>query len=163
MKDTCKCFGCKQEFRKEELVKYFSFSGKTSNWYCPKCLEEKQSRERFSDKACQIFGIKSPGPRIWAERKRLMNTYGYTDDIIIDCLDYIYNVQHVRKLSESLCLITPTNVEKMMKYKKEQEYQQNVIAETAAKQNIKVIFSRETENVGRKKEKLNPDDFLYDG
>lgn len=117
-----KCYGCKQEFRSEELVYYASPLAKSGYNYCPKCLEEKMARERFSDKVCQIFGIKTPGPRIWTERKRIQEKYGYTDDVIADCLDYIYNVEHMEKLSESLFMVTPVTVERMKKYKKRKEY-----------------------------------------
>ena len=72
-----KCYGCKQEFRSEELVYYASPTANTGYNYCPKCLAEKQARERFSYKVCSIFGLKAPGPRIWTERKRLYEKYGY--------------------------------------------------------------------------------------
>ncbi len=117
-----KCYGCKQEFRSEELVYYASPLAKSGYNYCPKCFEEKMARERFSDKVCQIFGIKTPGPRIWTERKRIQQRYGYTDDTIVDCLEYIYNVEHMEKLSESLFMVTPVTVERMKKYKQRKEY-----------------------------------------
>ena len=56
------------------------------------CYEDNIEREKFSNKVCEIFGIKSPGPVIWTQRKKLRDTYGYTDSAIIDCLEYIYNV-----------------------------------------------------------------------
>ena len=86
MRLTRKCAGCKQEFRKDELIQYATLSGKTTYWYCKDCYEEKLAREKFSNKICEIFGIKSPGPRIWTERKRLRDKYGYTDNTIIECL-----------------------------------------------------------------------------
>lgn len=54
------------------------------------------------------------------ERKRLITQYGYTDSTIMDCLDYLYNVLKMKVLSKSLCLVTPTNIERMKKYKREQ-------------------------------------------
>lgn len=92
MRLTKLCHGCKQSFRKSELIDYASPGAKTMYSYCSKCLEEKHSRENFSNKVCSIFGIKTPGPLIWTQRKRLQDTYGYTDDIIVECLDYLYNV-----------------------------------------------------------------------
>ena len=89
MKLTRKCHGCGQDIFKDEMIQYSTLSGKTSYWFCKTCYEEKMARERFQDKVCQIFGIKSPGPLIWTQRKRLQDTYGYTDDAIVDCLDYI--------------------------------------------------------------------------
>lgn len=161
MKFTRKCAGCKESFRKEELVEYFSLSGKSSLWYCKKCLEEKQARERFSNKVCEIFGIKAPGPRIWTERKRLMNTYGYTDDAIINCLDYIYNVQHKDKLSESLALVTPTSMMEMKIWKSKQKAQAEsitaAIVNTENKEYIVPITERKKE-----RKKTNLEDGLFD-
>ena len=68
---TRKCAGCKQDFRKDELIQYSSITGKTSYWYCKNCYEEKLSREKFVNKVCEIFGLKSPGPLIWTQRKQL--------------------------------------------------------------------------------------------
>jgi hypothetical protein len=118
---TKQCFECKEQFRIEELVDYAGPRAKVMHSYCPNCLKEKQSRDKFSDKVCTIFGLKSPGPRIWTERKRIIQNYGYTDDIIIDCLDYIYNVEKKKKLAESLCLVKPPIVDKMMRYKRSKE------------------------------------------
>ena len=114
------CFVCKEKFRREELIDYAAIGTKTMHSYCPKCFKEKKNKERFSDKVCSIFGLNSPGARIWTERERLQKTYGYTDDIIIDCLDYIYNVEKQRKTVKSLCLIIPPMVDKMLQYKKSQ-------------------------------------------
>ena len=94
MQITRKCAGCKQDIRKDEMIQYATPSGKTTYWFCKSCYEEKLEREKFQNKVCQIFGIKSPGPVIWTQRKRLRDTYGYTDEVIVDCLDYIYNVEN---------------------------------------------------------------------
>ena len=161
MRLTHQCYGCKESFLKSSMVKIFSASGRTSQWYCPKCADEKHAREAFSDKVCQIFGIKTPGPRIWTERKRLQNTYGYTDNIIINCLDYIYNVKKMKKLSESLALIKPLMVEEMMAYQKREEFNNNKIIaamNTEMKEYIVPLPKRKE----KKKEKMNPDDYLFD-
>lgn len=44
---TRKCFGCKEDIRKDEMIQYSSLSGKTSHWYCRSCYEERMERERF--------------------------------------------------------------------------------------------------------------------
>ena len=160
MKLTRVCAGCKQDFRKTEMIEYFSASGKTSNWYCPKCLEEKRARERFSNKVCQIFGIKAPGPVIWTQRKRLMNEYGYTDDTIVDCLDYIYNVEKIKKLSESLYFVKPDMMEKMRKWKSEQAAKAGSLA-AAMNTEMKTYLVPVQENTTKKHE-TNIDDGLFD-
>lgn len=121
MKFTRKCYGCKEDFRKDELVQYFSASGKTSQWYCKDCLAQRLSRDNFSTKVCQIFGIKTPGPLIWTQRKNLINTYGYTDESIIDCLEYLYHVEKRSTLQESLGLVAPWSMEKAKQWKKAQK------------------------------------------
>lgn len=155
------CYACKQKFKKEELVDYASEGAKTLHSYCLKCLKEKQEKDRFSQKVCSIFGIKAPGPRIWTERKRLIDTYGYTDNIIIDCLDYIYNVQGRKKLSDSLCLVNPSAVEKMLKYKKEKDVKAKMLVQ-AAKNETKDYIVPIKENTSSFKTNWEPDDWLED-
>ena len=119
-----KCFGCKEEFRREELVGYAGLNSNTLHNYCPKCLKEKQSKDYFSSQVCKIFKLKAPGPRIWKERQRIQEKYGYTDEVIIDCLDYIYNIEKYKIYVESLCLVEPVMVEKMKAYKRQQQQKQ---------------------------------------
>ncbi len=161
MKLTRKCYSCKEEFRKEEMIQYTSYSGKTTHWFCRDCYEDKISRENFSNKVCQIFGIKAPGSRIWAERKRLQEKFGYTDSSIIDCLDYVYNVEGKKKISESLCLVNPVTMAKTMQYKRTQAAKAELLAQSAKQEKKEYIVPiQEVEN--RKKNILNPDDFLDD-
>ncbi len=161
MKITRKCFGCGQDVHKSEMIEYSSLSGKTSHWYCKNCYEEKLARERFQLKVCSIFGIKSPGPRIWTERKRLQNTYGYTDDAIVDCLDYIYNVKKMDKLTESLTLINPRSMEEMKKWRAVKKAQAGGIAASIANTEMKEYIAPVRENRTKKKE-INLDDALLD-
>ena len=161
MQLTRKCAGCGESFRKTEMVQYFSPSGKTSNWYCPKCLEEKQARERFANKVCQLFGIKAPGPVIWTQRKRLQNEYGYTDDSIIDCLDYIYNVSKKDKLSESLALVGPRSMANMKAWRADRQARASSIAAAIANTETHEYVVPVKENTSKKKE-INLDDALLD-
>ena len=161
VRPTHKCHECGEIFRTEDMVNYATPRSKTAYWYCNKCHQLKVARDNFSDKVCTIFGIKSPGPRIWKERQRLQETYGYTDNILIDCLDYIYNVEKTKKLSESLCLINPILVDKVMKYKKQQSLKNMKLAQAA---NIKtkeyVVPIEENVEINRKKVIYDPDDWL---
>lgn len=161
MQLTRVCFGCKEKFRKEELVEYASAAATIPHWYCPKCLQDKQEREMFSNKVCQIFGIKSPGPRIWAERKRLQNTYGYTDGVIIDCLEYIYNVRHYKKLSESLALVTPAMVSYMKKWKSSENTKSGGII-AAMNKPLEHVEVEIEENTTSNKKEINFDDYFDD-
>ena len=161
MKLTRKCYGCKQDINKDEMIQYSTLSGKSSYWYCKQCYEERVARERFQLKVCQIFGIKAPGPRIWTERKRLMETYGYTDDAIVDCLDYIYNVEHRDKLTESLALVGPKSMTNMKSWRAFKKAQAGGIAAAIANTEMKEYLAPVRENKTKKKE-INLDDALLD-
>ena len=141
MRKVKQCYGCKVQFRREELIDYAAPGTKTMHSYCAKCSGEKHAREAFANKVCTIFGLKSPGPRIWKERERLQNNYGYTD--------------------ESLCLVQPYMVEKMMRYKATKEHEAANIAR-AAQTEVKEYIVPIKENTNVKKESWNPDDWLED-
>lgn len=158
---TRKCAGCKQEILKDEMIQYTSLSGKTSCWLCKECYEDKLSREKFQMKVCEIFGIKSPGPLIWTQRKRLRNTYGYTDDAIVDCLEYIYKVKHMKILKESLGLVNPRSMEEMKKWRAGKNAQASGIAAAIANTETKEYIVPIRENT-RKREEINLDDALLD-
>ena len=160
MRQTLKCYSCKDDFPREQVVSYASPGAKTMYNYCPKCLMEKQSRDRFSIKVCQIFGLKNPGPRIWTERKRLIETYGYTDDVIIDCLDYIYSIEKKKKLAESLFLVNPPTVERMMRWKRSKQTEANILAAAYTSTETREHVVSIQENKRHNKEILNADDFL---
>ena len=137
------CCMCKEKFRREELIDYAAPGTKTMLSYCTKCLKEKQAREAFSNKVCMIFGLKSPGPRIWSERKRLQDTYGYTDETIINCL------------------VQPYMVEKMMRYQACQKREAaNIVQATQGKVREHVVQIKE--NTTKKQESWDPDDWLDD-
>ena len=161
MKVTRKCHDCKEEFHKDEMIEYATLTGKTTYWYCRTCYEEKLAREKFQHKVCEIFGIKSPGPLIWTQRKHIRETYGYTDNTIIECLEYIYNVKRMNKLKESLGLINPRSVEEMRKWKKEREAIGSSLnaALTNTVINKQVVSVRENT---RQRPKINLDDALLD-
>lgn len=161
MKLTRRCADCKQDIRKEEMIQYSTLSGKTTYWLCKDCYEKRLDRERFSNKVCEIFGIKSPGPRIWTERKRLQDTYGYTDNTIIDCLDYIYNIEKRNALYESLCLVKPASVERMKKWKTTHNGRIGSLVAAAANTKIETHYVPIRENVSTI-QPLNPNDFLDD-
>lgn len=161
MKLTRKCKGCGQEIRKDEMIQYATLSGKTTYWFCKPCYEERMERERFQNKVCQIFGIKSPGPIIWTQRKKLRDTYGYTDDAIVDCLDYIYNVQHKNILSESLVLVNPKSMNQMKAWKAEQRGKAGSIAAAINTMEVKEYIVPIRENK-KKKEEINLDDALLE-
>ena len=158
---TRKCYGCKQDILKDEMVQYSTVSGKTSYWYCRDCYEEKIARERFQNKVCEIFGIKTPGPLIWTQRKRLQDEYGYTDDAIVDCLDYIYNVEHMNKLKESLGLVNPRSMNNMKAWRAKKKAKVSSLAAAIANTEMKEYIVPIQEKK-KKKEEINLDDALLE-
>ena len=161
MQLTRKCYGCGQDIRKEEMIQYSTPSGKTSYWFCKDWYEDKLAREKFQAKVCEIFGIKSPGPLIWTQRKRLKDEYGYTDDAIVDCLDYIYNVEHMNKLKESLGLVNPRSMINMKAWRANKKAQASSIAAAIANTEMKEYIVPIREHKKRKKE-INLDDALLE-
>lgn len=161
MQLTRKCYGCKQDIRKDEMIQYTTLSGKTSYWFCKSCYEERMARERFQIKVCEIFGIKTPGPLIWTQRKHLQETYGYTDDAIVDCLEYIYNVEHMNKLKESLGLVNPRNMAEMKKWRAQKKAQAGSLAAAIASTETKEYIVPIRENT-KKREEINLDDALLE-
>lgn len=143
------------------MIQYASPTGKTLYWYCKDCYEERIAREKFSKKVCQIFQLKSPGPRIWTERKRLRNKYGYTDDVIVDCLEYIYEVEKKDKLTESLALVTPYFVAKMKSWKAQQKALGGRLLAASEKTEVETRIVNIPEPKSTKEE-INLDDGLYD-
>ena len=143
------------------MVQYTTLSGKTSYWFCRPCYEEKIAREKFQVKVCEIFGIKSPGPLIWTQRKRLQETYGYTDDAIIDCLEYIYNVEHMNKLKESLGLVNPRSMSNMKSWRANKKAQGGNLVAAISNMETKeyIVPIKEKKKV---KHEINLDDALLE-
>jgi len=131
--DSKRCWKCHDNFRKDELIDYCAPGYKTYHSYCKKCLKEQQDFDALKLKIVSIFGNDQKlWPRIMKDRKRIIIKYGYTDNTISDCLDYLYNVLKLKVLSKSLCLVTPTNVEKMKQYKRQQSAAAGQLAAAAA-------------------------------
>ena len=163
-RETYKCYGCKQIFKSGDLIEYASSRAKKMQRYCTKCLQEKKDSDFFSDKICEIFGIKAPGPIIYTQRKRIKEEYGYTDQTIIDCLEYIYKIENKKKISESLYFVKPEYVNKMLKYKNQENSKQNRIATAAAgfQTQLYIVPIKENDNIITKTQYENIDDWLED-
>ena len=116
-RSTYKCFDCSDTFNVADIIEY------EGHRFCKVCYINKLEREKFSKFVCELFNTKSPGPVIWSQRKDIQAKYGYTDNTIIKCLDYVYNVLHFKKEKPTLGLVTPMNIEKMLQYRKKQEYE----------------------------------------
>ena len=162
MRITRKCKGCGEQIHKDEMIQYASATGKTLSWYCKPCYEEKLARERFINKVCKIFQLKSPGPVIWTQRKRLQQQYGYTDDTIVDCLEFLYEVQKKGTLIESLGLITPKTVAAMKVWKSKQRALGGRLIAALDNTEIKERIINEIPEPKSTKKEISLDDGLYD-
>ena len=162
MRKTYVCFNCKESFLATEMVEYAGPNAKISHRYCPKCYEEKISRDNFSQEICKIFGLKKPGAQIFKERRKLFDKYGYTDNIIIECLHYIYEIKQIPKKKPTLYYVTPQNINEMLMYKKKQTVQATNIGCALQQQQVVHHIVPIKENKERKKTEysLNPDDWL---
>jgi len=162
IRSTHKCHICKEVFRNEEMVNYASPRSKTAYWYCKKCYEDKLAQNNFSDKVCSIFGVKAPGPQIWTERKRLIDNYGYSDETIINCLDYVYNVLRKPKKSVTLYFVNPSMVDEMMKYRRKQKVQSLNLAAALQTEVREYVVPIKENTSSRKKIMYDPDEWLDD-
>lgn len=159
---TRKCVTCNQFFLKDDMVQYASTRAKKLQWYCKSCYEKKIEQDKFTDAVCKIFGIKMPGPVIWRDRKKLIDTYGYTDQTIIDCLDYVYNVKKMKKTSESLVLITPAHIHEMLEYKKQKSFEITHMTKAFETEMIEHIIPTPKRKKQIKKVEYDPEEWLDD-
>ena len=156
------CHLCKEKFKREDLIDYARAGAMTAYSYCPKCLAIVQQKEWFEREICKIFSIKAPGPQINTERKRLIDKYGYTDQTIIDCLHYVYDVKKIKQEKVTLYFVTPTMIDEMMRYKRTLAAEGRNLAQAIQKASFKEYVVPVREATPRQKELLNPDDYFDD-
>jgi len=144
------CCKCKQVGLVGDMI---SSDGKAP-WYCKKCHEEKLAKSLFEETVCKIFNVKKPGGYVWKQRNQIIETYGYTDQIIIDTLNYIYNIKGYKPLATSICLVKPPMVEEMLQYKRAKDNKENkiinAIIEGTKKEDFPQIKIREKTQPKRK-------------
>ena len=63
---TVKCHHCNEQVDRKEAIKYKNYN------YHPHCYEQKKARDELSDYICRLFGLKRPGPVIYAQISQLM-------------------------------------------------------------------------------------------
>ena len=158
---TRKCDKCRADCIRSEMIEYTPVGCKNAQVLCRNCYEERIAYEKFSDGICKIFGLKKPGPIINKQRRTLLDK-GYTDEVILDCLDYVYNVKKLKKLSETLVLVTPENINAMMNYKKFTDYKTEKIAKAMVTTQVveHVVPIKENTKSLMDDWDLNPDDWL---
>lgn len=155
------CCKCKQIGLKDDMI---STDGKAP-WYCKECHEKALETARFEETVCRIFNVKKPGAYVWKQRGKIIEEYGYTDQIITDTLNYIYSVKGYKPLATSICLVKPPMVEEMLQYKKAKDFKENRIVDAIIdgvnnKQELPQIKTRENEKPKRKSS-WDEEDYLF--
>ena len=157
---TLKCFKCKKVFNSSELVSYCKEGTETPHNYCPKCLEEIQWYEKYINTVCRIFHLLAPGPRINKEHKLLIEK-GYTDRTITECLEYIYDIKKaIKPTVATLYFVNADSINEMMEYKRNTHQNPDAIVSAMTKMTFKEYIVPIKEAQPRKKEIINPDDYL---
>ena len=132
------CCYCKEKIPREQIIPYGSKENILN--YCPNCYKEKISREKFYNFICELFGLRAPGPKIYAQRKKLKTTYGFTDETIMKTLDYLFNVKKLNKGYESIGLVNPQTVEEAKNYFEEKKKNEEKLKEAEKTRIEKVII-----------------------
>lgn len=133
-----KCFECKWNVTADDAV---LDDGKH---YHPKCYALVLDRRNFVEYVCKLFGLKSPGPVIYSQRKNFMEKYGYTDAGMLKTLQYLYDIKKTKTTNakERIGLI-PFAYDEAQAYfedeaKKKQEIAQKMV-EAIEQQKIEII------------------------
>ena len=158
LKPFLTCCSCKEKIPREEIIFYGSQENQMK--YCPTCYQEKRKREIFYDFVCELFGIRSPGPKIYSQRKRLKDSYGYSDEVIMKTLEYLYKIKKLNKGFETLGLVNPKNVDEALCYFADIEKEKEKMANFEPKKIKKIIVPVKPSE--RKVELINLDDYLED-
>ena len=137
LKPFLTCCSCKEKIPRDQIIYYGSKENLMK--YCLEFPKEKISREKFYNFICELFGIKAPGPKIYAQRKKIKAAYGFTDETIMKTLDYLFNVKKLNKGFESIGLVNPQNVEEARKYFEEKKKKEEKLREAEQTRIEKIV------------------------
>lgn len=164
LKPTLKCYKCGEQFPRGDLVEYVTMRAKNPHRYCPKCLKEIKATENFYKKISEFYKNDISWATINKRKTALYETYGYTDQTIIDCLEYAYTVKGYVVLEKALGIVKPPLVEEMLQYKRAKEFKENqivnAIIDGTNKKNLPQIKVRENMKP-RKKSTWDDENFLF--
>lgn len=152
------CPECKDKLHKEDGVY------EKPHYYHTGCYAKKLIRRELFDYICRLMNLKSPGPIIYAQRKKYINEYGYTDEGILNTLKYIYEVKHmsVQKADERIGLV-PYYYDKAQLYfaqkeKEKVEIMNSMSAAVTNSINETLVINTKTD-IKRKPVLINPMDW----
>ena len=150
-----KCKECKKFFPKEELISYGPRGGYQFN-YCNDCYTKKRKREQFADYICNLFKLRAPGPMIYSQRKKL-NEQGFTDEVILMTLKYLYEVRGYDSSLANLSLVNLTSIEEAKDYFSTKDLSEKTIAEKVHNQKIETQYVS-IQKIEQKKKQDNQND-----
>lgn len=150
------CFKCKERFPAAEMIGY------KEKHFCSECYQKVRDNEVFSNFICELFGLISPGPRIWAEKVRLEKK-GCSTLTMMRTLDYVYNVEQLpkpAKMHESIYLVNPENIAKAKEYYRKKEEEQKMAIEAAKVKKEKIYHVPIKENTSNNSKLIDMDAIL---
>lgn len=152
------CYKCKERFPASEMIGY------KEHRFCSECYNKVRDNEIFSNFICELFGLISPGPRIWAEKVRLEKK-GCTTQTMMKTLDYVYNVEQQpkpAKMHESIYLVNPENIAKAKEWYQKKEEQAKVAQEAAKIKKEKIYHVPIKENTSNNSKLIDIDAMLQE-
>lgn len=151
------CVNCHQKFSRKEIV---NFNGKN---LCFECHKEASEKNAFDIFICQLFGLKKPGPKIYSQRKNLLER-GYSLNAIRQTLDYLFNIKGLSKKEATIGILL-TNPEYFDEakeyYRKENQNIENwsIAAQEQAAAKRFIVPIRESV---KEQKKINLDEINWD-
>ena len=116
-KPTLKCNRCKEDFPRDEIIRYTPEGCKTEQKLCKKCYEIKLDNEKFARAIKDIYNSGIDGGKN-KQKKLIQEKFGFTTDVIIDTLYYLANVKNIKYPNLGRVDNWPTWVEEMRQYKR---------------------------------------------
>ena len=154
-----KCFECKENVLADDAVK--------ADGHCfhPKCYGIVLDKKNLMAYICKLFGLKSPGPVIYSQRKTFMEKYKYTDAGMLKTLQYLYEVQKtkIEGAKERIGLIPYAYDEAQEYFKKEGIKKQEIarkMADAIANQKTEIIYIKNIRKEEPKKDFIDPASIL---
>lgn len=149
------CFECKSRVLKVDAI----YDG---HYYHKDCYQKVLDRKEFIEYVSRLFGLISPGPTIYSQRKVFMEKYGYTDREMIDVLRYVYEIKKakIEGAKERIGIIPLAYEEAMAYYKGEREKQLDVankMAKIIENQKTQVLYVKPSKPIVRNKQFIDPE------
>lgn len=154
-----KCFECKIDVLADNAV------GSDGHHYHADCYAKLLDRKTLVSYICKLFGLKAPGPVIYAQRKTFMEKYNYTDAGILKTLMYLYDIKKTKidGAQERIGLI-PYAYNEAQEYFAQEDYKKKEIATQMANaitnQKIELIHIKQMPKEVKKKEFIDPNSIL---